>query len=215
MKKLYIFDLDGTLLDTLEDLYLSVNRALREYGLPERSKDEVHDFIGDGIRMLINRSVPRETDEKTVEKVFSFFKEYYEKHCEDNTRPYDGIIEVLQKIRARGAATAVVSNKADFAVKKLVSRYFPNLFDVIIGQSDNVRRKPYPDSVNAVLAALGVDKKDAFFIGDSEVDVQTAFNAAVDCIAVTWGYRSVTTLKTHGATRFAHAPRDLLTRESV
>lgn len=188
--KLAIFDLDGTILDTLEDLKNSVNYALEINGFPIRTREEVRTFIGNGIRKLIERAVPNGTEMKKIDKVFCDFKEYYGEHSMDTTKPYDGIVEIINKIRSEGMKTAVVSNKADFAVQKLCDEFFYGLFDFVVGEREGIRRKPAPDSVNEVLKKIEIDKKDAVYIGDSDVDVETANNADIDCIAVLWGFRT-------------------------
>ncbi len=193
--KAAIFDLDGTILDTLEDLKNSVNFALKENGLPERTLSEVRAFVGNGIRLLIERAVPENADLKLVDEVFSCFKEHYGKHSADNTKPYNGVTDLLSELKAKGVKIAVVSNKANFAVQTLVSQYFPQLFDYSVGEKDGIRRKPYPDSVLTVLDEFKCKKNDAIYIGDSEVDVETSRNAGMDCIAVTWGFRDEELLK--------------------
>ncbi len=187
--KVAIFDLDGTILDTLEDLKNSVNFALTENKLPERSLSEVRSFVGNGIRLLIERAVPKNTDNACIDRVFEDFKRRYKDHSADNTKPYDGIELTLNVLKAEAVKLAVVSNKADFAVQTLVKDYFPDTFDIAVGERDGVRRKPYPDSVVTVLESLGCEKTDAVYIGDSEVDAETAGNVGIDCIAVTWGFR--------------------------
>lgn len=207
--RLAVFDLDGTILNTLEDLADSTNHALAVNGLPGRSIDEVRQFVGNGIRNLIERAVPEGTDEELTDRVFGEFKEYYGIHCFDKTRPYDGILECMEKIRGDGMQVAVVSNKADFAVQELCERFFPGLSDVSVGEREGVRRKPYPDSVLHVLDSLGVKKEDAVYIGDSEVDVKTAGNAGIDEIAVEWGFRDSAYLRNQGAKVLVKTPAEL------
>lgn len=184
-----IFDLDGTILDTLEDLKNSVNFALSEYNLPERSLAEVRSFVGNGIRLLVERAVPNGTDNDTIDKCFAVFKKHYRENSANNTKPYNGIIELLKELKSKGYKLAVVSNKADFAVQTLVEDYFDGIFDYAVGERDGIRRKPYPDSVNSALEYLGADKCSAIYVGDSEVDVETARNSQIPCVAVTWGFR--------------------------
>lgn len=207
---LAIFDLDGTLLNTLNDLAASVNAALAACALPPRTTDEVRSFVGNGIRRLIDRSVPKETEKDLTDDVFARFKEHYALHCADRTAPYDGIIALLEALRARGIKTAVVSNKADFAVKELCSRYFDGLLDEAIGEREGIKIKPAPDSVNEVLSRLGVSPENAVYIGDSDVDIQTAKNACMDCISVCWGFRSKDFLHENGAEVIAERPEQLL-----
>lgn len=207
---LAIFDLDGTILNTLDDLAASVNAALAACALPPRTTDEVRSFVGNGIRRLIDRSVPKGTEKDLTDDVFARFKEHYALHCADRTAPYDGIIAVLEALRARGIKTAVVSNKADFAVKELCSRYFDGLLDEAIGEREGIKIKPAPDSVNEVLSRLGVSHENAVYIGDSDVDIQTAKNACMDCISVCWGFRSKDFLHENGAEVIAERPEQLL-----
>ncbi len=190
-----IFDLDGTILNTLDDLKNSVNYALRSNNLSERSLVEVRSFVGDGIKRLIERSVPGDTDEATFNKCFADFKEHYKDNSANNTKPYEGIIEMLTELKKRGYMLAVVSNKADFAVQTLIADYFDGFFNYAVGERDGIRRKPYPDSVISALSFLGVDKSKAVYVGDSEVDVETARNSALPCIAVTWGFRDKNVLE--------------------
>lgn len=198
--KLAIFDMDGTILDTLEDLKNSMNYTLEQFNCPKRTLDEVRLFVGNGIRNLIIRAAPPATDENTIDKMFAVFNEHYAVHCNDNTRPYDGIADLLKQLRINGVKTAVVSNKADYAVQTLVEKFFSGLFDYAVGEKAGVRKKPCPDSVNEVLKTLNIDRKDAVYIGDSEVDIATAENAKMDCISVDWGFRDRDVLIKNGAT---------------
>ena len=200
---LAIFDLDGTLLNTLEDLVRCTNHALSANGLPVRKPMEVRSFTGNGIHVLIERSVPAGTDEKTFQKVFEDFTENYREHCMDNTCPYSGIGQVLQNLKDAGIKLAVISNKADFAVQDLCRRFFPGVFNLVFGERPGIRRKPAPDAVNQVLHSLKVEKSDAVYIGDSEVDVETAKNAGIDLISVLWGFREKNELLSCGAKNFA------------
>ena len=198
--KLAIFDMDGTILDTLADLKNSMNYTLEQFNCPKRTLDEVRLFVGNGIRNLIIRAAPPSTDENTIDKMFAVFNEHYAVHCNDNTRPYDGIADLLKQLRINGVKTAVVSNKADYAVQTLVEKFFSGLFDYAVGEKAGVRKKPCPDSVNEVLKTLNIDRKDAVYIGDSEVDIATAENAKMDCISVDWGFRDRDVLIKNGAT---------------
>ena len=193
--KLAVFDMDGTILNTLEDLADSTNYALKANGLPERTIDEVRIFLGNGIRLLIERAVPTDTDKELTDKVFDTFKEYYKTHCAVKTRPYDGIKDVLLELRKAGCLTAVVSNKADFAVQDLCKDYFDNLFDFAIGEREGIKKKPAPDSVFEVLSKLNVEKDNAVYIGDSDVDFATSVNAGMDVIMVGWGFRDAEFLR--------------------
>lgn len=204
-----VFDLDGTLLDTLEDLYLATNTVLERHSLPCRSCNEVRLFVGNGVEMLIRRAVPAGTDEETVLAVLADFKTTYAAICEDHTRPYDGIPEMLTALRERGIRVAVVSNKFDAATKKLCKKYFGDLVEVAIGERAGVRKKPAPDTVHEALKELGVTTDGAVYIGDSDVDIQTARNCGMPCISVTWGLRDESFLIDKGAMFFAHSPLEL------
>lgn len=197
--KYAVFDLDGTILDTLDDLADSTNAALAQYSFPARTVDEVRQFVGNGIKKLIERAVPPNADDEQTAGVFEYFKTHYKAHCKDKTKPYDGIPELLSALRQRGIKTAVVSNKADFAVKELIDDYFPGLFDFCAGEREGVRRKPAPDTVYEAMKALGADKGSAVYIGDSDVDVMTAKNSGIDCIGVSYGFRGRDFLIAHGA----------------
>lgn len=208
--KLAIFDMDGTILNTLDDLADSMNHCLRVYGLAERSLQEIRMFLGNGIHWLVECSVPDGTDAETLEKVYQMFLVYYKDHCAIKTRAYEGIPQVLQSLRRAGVLTAVVSNKADYAVKILCEDYFKGMLDFSVGELEGRRRKPYPDSVNAVLEKFRIAKEDAVYIGDSEVDFQTAQNAGLDVIMVGWGFRDEAFLKECGASLVIHDPAKIL-----
>ena len=197
--KLAIFDMDGTILDTLDDLTDTMNHCLQKYNLPVRTKADVRSFVGNGILRLVEQGVPNETDTKQIENIYQEFLDYYKIHSADKTKPYDGILCLLCKLKEQGFMTAVVSNKADSAVQKLCEKYFNGLFDVAVGEQATVRRKPAPDSVNAVLKQLNIDKKNAVYIGDSEVDIQTAQNTKISCVSVGWGFRDREELMDYGA----------------
>lgn len=205
-----VFDLDGTLLDTLEDLYLATNHALTRHGLPCRSRDEVRLFVGNGVEMLIRRAVPAGTDEETTLAVLADFKSTYAAICEDHTRPYDGILDMLTALRERGIRVAVVSNKFDAATKKLCEKYFGDLVEVAIGERAGVRKKPAPDTVYEALKELGVTAEGAVYIGDSDVDIRTARNCGMPCISVTWGLRDKDFLIENGAKALVDSPESLL-----
>lgn len=194
-----IFDLDGTLLDTLADLTESVNAAMRRYGLPERTTDEVRAFVGNGIRKLIERAVPGGSEHPQYEEIFEAFRTHYGEHCMDHTEPYPDIEALLVWLKEAGCRTAIVSNKADFAVKKLNRVYFQDLNEVAIGEREGIRRKPAPDTVFQALNELGAERSRAVYVGDSDVDLETARNAGMDVILVSWGFRSREFLLEHGA----------------
>ena len=205
-----IFDLDGTLLDTLEDLYIAVNTALERNALPPRTRDEVRMFVGNGVEMLVRRAVPAGSTEETVLTTLADFKATYATVCEEHTAPYGGIPEVLRDLRDRGVRVAVVSNKFDAATKRLCAKYFGELVEVAIGETADVRKKPAPDTVFEAVKELGVTTEGAVYVGDSDVDIETARNCGIPCISVTWGLRDVDFLLRHGATTLAHAPKELL-----
>ena len=207
--KLIIFDLDGTVLDTLEDLCDSVNFALKEHSLPERTLSEVRAFVGNGIRRLIDLSVPAETDVSITESVFECFKAQYKDHSCDKTRPYDGITELLERIRLNDLHTAVVSNKADFAVKSLIVKYFGGLFSYSAGEKEGIPRKPAPDMVKNAIEFFGATADETLYVGDSEVDIETAKNSSIDSVIVTWGFRERSTLEEAGARNIAEDVKSL------
>ena len=213
MSELLLFDLDGTLLDTLDDLHAAVCYALKRQGLPTRTRAQVRDYIGNGIVMLMKRAVGEDAlPAVDMAQVMADFKEYYGAHCQDKTAPYDGILELLAALKAQGKKIAVVSNKADFAVKKLCEGYFSGLVDVAIGENEagGVKKKPAPDTVFAAVNALGGALENAVYIGDSEVDIQTARNAGIACISVSWGMKDREFLLKNGAKMIVDAPEKLL-----
>lgn len=193
--KCVIFDLDGTLLYTLEDLKNSVNFALTKNGFKERSIDEVRAFVGNGIENLMRKSVPDNITEEQFYNCFEDFKNHYKIHSEDNTVEYAGVTEVLKTLKQKNILLAVVSNKADFAVNTLCKKYFPQLLDCAFGEREGIKRKPCPDAVNEVVKLLMVEKDNCFYVGDSDVDVKTAHNSGIKCIACTWGFRDRSVLE--------------------
>lgn len=207
--KLIIFDLDGTVLNTLNDLADSANFALASQNLPERSLSEVRHFVGNGIRNLIERCVPEGTDTETVDKVFAAFKEHYKDHCADKTCPYDGILDLLGMLNSKKFRLAVLSNKSDASVKTLCEKYFPGCFEFVYGERAGIPRKPSPDAVFSIIEEAGVKKKDTVYIGDSEVDIRTAQNAGLDSIIVDWGFRDSDVLSAAGAELILHSPEEV------
>ena len=207
--KAVLFDMDGTLLDTLEDLRDSTNHALAQMGYPLRGIEEIRRFIGNGAEKQIRRAVPEGTSEGKIMETLAAFRAYYQDHCQIKTKVYDGLLDVLSELKEKGVKMAVVSNKPDAAVKKLSREYFGDRLDYAIGPSDGVRCKPYPDMAEEALKALGVEKKDAVFVGDSEVDVQTGLNAGLDVIAVSWGFRSREVVIEAGASKIADNASEL------
>lgn len=206
-----VFDLDGTLLDTLEDLHLSTNAALAAHGMPARTRDEVRRFVGNGIALLIHRAVPAGTPLATEEAVLEDFRRHYAEHCDDHTAPYPGIEALLAHLRAAGTRLAVVSNKADFAVQELVARQFPGTFGAVIGENEaaGVRKKPAPDMVRVALERLGAGPEGLVYIGDSEVDVQTAASCACPAVICSWGFRDRAALVSAGARVIVDTPAQL------
>ena len=207
--KTVIFDFDGTLLVTLEDLTDAVNYALEAYKMPLRTIEEVRNFVGNGVRNLMLQAVPDGEKNPSFEEIFSLFKEYYGEHCNDKTGPYKGILELMEELRKQGYVMGIVSNKIDSAVKELNSMYFADYIQVAIGEKEGVQRKPAPDTVFAALQELGMEKETAIYIGDSEVDLATARNAGIPCISVLWGFREREFLEECGADMFAETPKDI------
>lgn len=212
-----IFDLDGTLLDTLEDLKNAVNEALRTQKLPERTLDEVRRFVGNGIVNLMRRAVPEETEDIVFDEVMRVFRAYYAEHCQDNTTPYPGICDLLRQLKDKHIKTAVVSNKADFAVKELIPVYFDGLIQTAHGENEEagIGKKPSPDMVKLALRELDCPAERAVYVGDSDVDLKTAANAGMDCISVSWGFRSREFLAAHGAQNIANQPWELLQKIGI
>ncbi len=208
--KALIFDLDGTLLDTLEDLKNSVNYALREKGCPERTSDEVRSFVGNGIYMLVKRALPENTEESIINEAFLLFKEHYGAFLNENTREYPGITDLLKALRDKKIKTAVVTNKADEAARSLVNSFFGDLIDYTAGQRQGKPTKPDPAMLNEALDVLGVTAEEAIFIGDSDVDVKTAHNGNLPCIGVTWGFRSEDVLTKAGADFIVHSTDEII-----
>lgn len=204
-----IFDLDGTLLNTLADLRDSTNYALQQFGFPKRSTEEVRNFVGNGLRMLIRRAVPFETEEETVDAVLAVMKAHYREHYHDGTIPYDGILPFLHKMKMYGFRMAIVSNKADPMVQLLRTLYFDELIPVAVGELDGVPRKPAPNMVRIAMERLGCTEEHTVYIGDSEVDIETAKNAGLPCLSVGWGFRSEKDLRNAGAETVYRSPVEL------
>ena len=207
--KAVIWDLDGTLLNTLDDLAASVNAALAMNGMPLRSTEEVRAFVGNGMRNLMMRAVPGGEANPAFDKALEDFTRHYGAHSRDRTRPYDGILEMLDRLSAAGVKHAIVSNKIDFAVKALSRAYFGERMCAAIGDDPSRARKPAPDSVFAAMREMGVTAQETVYVGDSDVDVLTARNAGVPCVAVLWGFRDEACLRAAGAERLARTPDEL------
>ncbi|MCM1108360.1 MAG: HAD-IIIA family hydrolase [Clostridium sp.] len=205
-----IFDLDGTLLDTLQDLADSANHALCANGLPERTVEEVRTFVGNGVRLLMERAVPGGAGHPQFEKIFADFKAHYMHNCRNKTGLYPGINRLLHELKQRGYRLAIVSNKLQSGVTELYRAYFRDTVDVAIGERPELRRKPAPDMVELALRELGCDRAEAVYVGDSEVDVETARQAGLPCLSVLWGFRHRDFLISKGATRLMDSPSDIL-----
>lgn len=204
-----IFDLDGTLLNTLEDLADSTNYALAQFGLPRRTIEEIRYFVGNGVELLIKRAVAGALSEEEEQKCLEVFRKHYSENMNNKTRPYDGILTLIKKLLDSQYHIAIVSNKFDSAVKELNDIYFEGMFPVAIGASDKVAKKPAPDSVFEALKQLGTSKEHALYVGDSDVDVLTAQNSGLPCVGVTWGFRDEKLLKEMGAEYIIHEPGQL------
>lgn len=211
MKNTVIFDLDGTLLDTLDDLTGSANYALKEMGFPLRSRQEIRSFVGNGILVLIKKCLPPEADEETINKTLDLFTDHYGKHCNDLTRPYPGILQLIEALRKKGIKMGIVSNKADFAVKELARIYFKGAITVAIGEKEKegVRKKPAPDTLFKAQDQLESRAEDSVYVGDSEVDIKTAENAGLDLVLCSWGFRDEDFLRAQGTEVIIHDPMEL------
>lgn len=205
-----VFDLDGTLLNTLTDLHASVNIALNHYGMPPRTMDEVRTFLGNGYLYLIAHCVPYNTPDEKVAEVLEYFEKYYYSHSMDTTCPYEGIPEVVGTLAKDGYKLAIVSNKGMAAVKELAEHFFKNTIKVAIGESSDVRRKPAPDAALLGMRLLGVSKEESLYVGDSEVDIATAKNAGIDCLSVSWGFRTREHLEKNGAVDIIDKPSEIV-----
>ena len=209
-RKTIIFDLDGTLLDTLQDLFLSTNYALQTCGYPERTLEEIRQFVGNGVAKLIERAMPEGSTDEAFTACFSIFKQYYVQHCQEHTGLYEGIAELLTELKGRGYKMAIVSNKLQAGVTELYELWFYETVEVAIGESPDVQRKPAPDMVERALAELGTEKSDAVYVGDSDVDLMTAENSGLPCISVLWGFRDREFLLAHGAKVMVETPAEIL-----
>lgn len=193
----------------LDDLTSAVNATLTHFGFKTRTKNEVCSFIGNGVKELIIRAFDHKLQDYS--EVLAYYLDYYSKHSTDQTKPYDGVLELLRRLKNQGKKLAIVSNKSDFATKKLSKQFFNGLIDVALGENEEngIRKKPAPDSVELALKQVGVAKEKSVYIGDSDVDIQTAKNAGLPCISVTWGFRDEEFLRAHGGTCFAHTPSEI------
>ena len=206
-----VFDLDGTLLDTLDDLTDAVNAMLAALSLPLRTREEVCAFVGNGIANLTLRALGKENEDK-FDEAFALFKAYYKEHCQDKTAPYEGILEMLRLLKGLGVQTAVLSNKADFATKMLVEKYFSGYIDLAMGENEanGVRKKPAPDALFSMMETLKTTPEKTVYVGDSDVDILTAKNAGIACISCTWGFRDKQFLLDSGAENIINNPMEIL-----
>lgn len=207
--KTYVFDLDGTLLSTLTDLAASCNYALRHNGMPERTIDEVRMFVGNGVKKLMERAIPDGLANPLFEQTFADFRQHYMRHNLDTTAPYPGIMDMLKQLKAEGKNIAVVSNKFYAATRELCRHFFGDLVPVAIGEREDIRKKPAPDTVIEALRELGASNDGAVYIGDSDVDIMTARNSGMPCVSVLWGFRDKQFLLEHGATTLIQTPAEL------
>lgn len=207
--KTYVFDLDGTLLSTLADLAASCNYALRHNGMPERTIDEVRMFVGNGVKKLMERAIPDGLANPLFEQTFADFRQHYMRHNLDTTAPYPGIMDMLKQLKAEGKNIAVVSNKFYAATRELCRHFFGDLVPVAIGEREDIRKKPAPDTVIEALRELGANNDGAVYIGDSDVDIMTARNSGMPCVSVLWGFRDKQFLLEHGATTLIQTPAEL------
>ena len=207
--KAVLFDMDGTVLDTLDDLTDAVNYSLARFGLPEISREHARENLGNGAAYLVRHCLPEGTDEALADQLITFYKPWYDAHCRVRTGPYAGILPLMERLKAAGVRQAIISNKPDPAVQELAAHFFPNLLETAVGESASVRRKPNPDAVLRAVEQMGLEKDDCVYVGDTEVDLATARNAGLACIAVSWGFRSEEQLLAAGADRIAHSAEEL------
>lgn len=207
-----IFDLDGTLMNTLDDLTISTNHALSQMGFPTRTIDEVRQFLGNGVRKLIEMAVPDNTSEEMIESMISCFLQHYTSHCKDHSKPYEGILELLDSLKKMGIGMAIVSNKPDAEVKKLNAEHFAEFIGVALGENEKsgIPRKPSPAMVYEAINQLGSEPEKCLYVGDSDVDILTARNAGIDCLSVTWGFKTAEFLSQFGATKMIDAPLQMM-----
>ena len=208
-KSIIIFDMDGTILNTLEDLTDSCNYILAKHEYPLRSLEEIRSFVGNGIPKLIERAFPSNTEQALLKTATKEFIDYYEEHSFIKTKPYDGIIELLKKLKEHGFMIAVNTNKVEPAAIDLCNKIFPNLFDIISGSKDSLPPKPAPDGIYEILNKANINKENAIFIGDSDVDLQTGFNAGLEVIGVSWVFKGIEFLKEKGAKHIAQNTQEL------
>ncbi len=209
MKKAVVFDLDGTLLDTIDDLAAALNHALEKHGFPTHKREAVLGFVGNGVANLVALGMGRSQNDPLFSSVFEDFRAYYGLHNTDLTHPYEGILPLLSSLRERGIRMAVVSNKYDAAVKALAGRFFGDMIPLAIGEGPTVKRKPSPDALLYAMDYLGVSPEEVCYVGDSEVDIETARRAGIECLSVLWGFRTEEELLSAGATKLFDTPEAL------
>ena len=205
-----VFDMDGTVLNTLDDLTVSMNYVLEKFGYPGHTVEEYRLFFGNGVKEAFRLALPEDVPSEIIDDMLPIYKEHYDAHCLDKTRPYDGVVEVMKELKQKGYKLAIVSNKIDSAVKELNQRFFADAVGIAIGEKPGVNRKPAPDMVEAALKELGSTKEEAVYVGDSEVDFMTAKNSKLPCISVLWGFRDKEYLIEQGAYCFAENPEDII-----
>ena len=205
-----VFDMDGTVLNTLDDLTVSMNYVLDKFGYPGHTVEEYRLFFGNGVKEALRLALPEDVPSEIIDDMLPIYKEHYDAHCLDKTRPYDGVVEVMKELKQKGYKLAIVSNKIDSAVKELNQRFFADAVGIAIGEKPGVNRKPAPDMVEAALKELGSTKEEAVYVGDSEVDFMTAKNSKLPCISVLWGFRDKEYLIEQGAYCFAENPEDII-----
>lgn len=210
MYKAVLFDMDGTVLDTVGDLTDAINISLEKFGFPARSVEEVKSFLGKGPAHFVNCAVPEGTDEITRQQVLAFYEPYYDSHCQVKTAPYPGIMELLKALKARGLRLAVISNKQEPAVKVLARQHFAGLLELAVGTNARIRCKPDPSAVLAAMEELGVEKDETLYVGDMDVDLNTARNAGIDCVCVSWGFLGRKKLEALGAKHIVDTAQELL-----
>lgn len=209
-KDTIIFDLDGTLLNTLNDLHACINQTINHFGYASRSLEEIKSFVGNGIKQAIKLSLPNDVKEKDLNKIVEYFRYYYAEHMFDLTKPYDGILDLLKILKEKGYKLGVVSNKYDLAVKHLVKNYFGEFVTIAVGESDKIRKKPEKDGIIKAIKELHSEINSAIFVGDSDVDIKTSQNADIPCISVLWGYRDKEFLIKNGGKIYAEKPNDII-----
>lgn len=210
MHNTVIFDFDGTLLYTLKDLADAVNYALEKHGYPQHSEKVIQRFVGNGVNLLVARALPQGFDNPEYDKVFADFRDFYSKHCSDNTGPYRGVMELLAGLKAQGRKMAIVTNKYQTAAEELRRQFFADYIPLIVGDLEGRRRKPEPDAVFAAMKELGSAPEDCIYVGDTEVDMQTAANSGIDFAAVAWGYRERSELEELKIEKIADTPEQLI-----